>query len=114
MTAAGTAAGSAAAPALKGNFRFNDEAHIAYIDFDAADSFKQRGFQAERKSVDFKGLVIISRLVQSQSKTGAASAAGSQIDSDAGLGLVGKESLKLLSGGFGKMDHIKSPESEFG
>ena len=106
MTAAGAAAGTAAAPALKRNFRFDDEAHIAYIDFYTADSFQQRIFQAEGETVDFKGLVIVGRLIQSQSETGAASAAGGKIDTDAGLGLVGEERLKFLAGSIGKIDHV--------
>ena len=114
MTAAGAAAGTAAAPALKRNFRFDDEAHIAYVDFDAADAFEQRVFQTERESVDFKGLIVVGRLIQSQGETGAASAAGGQIDTDAGLGLVGKESLKLLTGSIGKIDHGHLQKSGFG
>ncbi len=106
VTAAGAAAGTAAAPALKRKFRFNDEAHVAYIDLYAADAFEQRFFQTEGKTVDFKGRVIISRLIQSQSETRAASTAGGQVDADAGLGLVGEERLKLLTGSIGKIDHV--------
>lgn len=106
VTAAGAAAGTAAAPSLKRKLRFNDEAHVAYIDFYAADAFEQRFFQTEGKTVDFKGRVIISRLIQSQSETRAASTAGGQVDADAGLGLVGEEGLKLLTGSIGKIDHV--------
>ena len=105
MTAAGAAATAAAAAALKRKFRFDDEAHIAYIDFYAADAFEQRFFQTEGETVDFKGLVIVIRLVQSQSETGAASAAGGKIHTDAGFGLVGEERFKLLTGSIGKIDH---------
>ena len=114
VTAAGAAAGTAAAPALKRNFRIDDEAHVAYVDFYAADSFQQRAFQTERESVDFKGLVVFIRLIQSQGETGAASAAGGQINADAGLGLVGEESLKLLTGSIGKIDHVNLQKSGFG
>lgn len=114
VTAAGAAAGSAAAPALKRNFRFDDEAHVAYVDFYAADAFKQRFFQAEREPVDFKGLVIVGRLIQSQGETGAASAAGGQVNADAGLGLVGEERLKFLTGTIGKIDHRTLQKSGFG
>ena len=105
MTAAGTAAAAAAAPALKRKFGLDDEAHVAYVDFYAADALKQRIFQTEGETVDFKGLVIISRLVQSQGETRAASAAGGQIDTDAGFGLVGEESLQLLPCCIGKINH---------
>ena len=114
MTAAGTTAGAAAAPALKRNFRLNDEAHVAYINFYAADTFQQRAFQAECKSVDVKGFVIIRRLIQSQGKAGAASASGGKIDTDTGLGLVGEESLKLLAGSIGKSDHVKLQKNVLG
>ena len=113
-TAAGAAAGTAAAPALKRKFRFDDEAHVAYVDFDAADAFQQRFFQTERESVDFEGLIIVVRLVQSQSKTRTASAAGGQVDADAGPGLVGEEGLKLLTGSVGKIDHVNLQKSGFG
>ena len=106
MTAAGAAAAAAAASALKRNFRLDDEAHVAHVDFYAADAFQQRIFKTEGKTVDVKGLVIISRLVQSQGKTGTASAAGGKIDTDAGLGLVGEERLKFLAGSIGKIDHV--------
>ena len=105
VAAAGTAAGAAAAPALKREFGLDDETHVAYVDSYAADAFQQRFFQTERETVDFKGLVIVVRLVQSQGETGAASAAGGQIDADAGLGLVGEESVKLLPGSIGKINH---------
>ena len=114
VTAAGAAAGSAAAPALKRNFRFDDEAHVAYVDFYAAYAFQQRVFKTERESVDFKGLVIVIRLIQSQGETGTASAAGGQIDADAGLGLVGEERLELLTGSIGKIDHVNLQKSGFG
>ena len=114
MTAAGAAAGTAAAPALKRNFRFDDEAHIAYIDFYTADSFQQRIFQAEGETVDFKGLVIISRLVQSQSETRTASTAGCQVDTDPGFGLVGEKRFKLLTGCIGKIDHVVLQKMVFG
>ena len=106
MTAAGAAATAAAASALKRKFRLDDEAHIAHVDFYAADAFQQRVFNTEGKPVDVEGLVVISRLIQSQGETGAASAAGGKIDTDAGLGLVGEESLKFLAGSIGKIDHV--------
>ena len=114
MTAAGAAATAAAASALKRKFRLDDEAHIAHVDFYAADAFQQRVFNTEGKPVDVEGLVVISRLIQSQSETGAASAAGGQIDANAGFGLVGEESLKLLTGSIGKIDHGHLQKSGFG
>ena len=105
MAAAAASAGSAAASALKRDFGIDDEAHVAHVDSYAADAFQQRGFQTEGETVDFKGLVVVGRLIQSQCETGAASAAGGQVDADAGLGLVGEESLQLLPGSIGKMNH---------
>ena len=104
MTAAGAAAGTAAAAAER-QFRLDEEAHIAHVDLDAADALKKRAFEAESETVDFKGLVVFSRLIQSQCETRAASAAGGQIDADAGLGLIGEESLELGTSRVGKMDH---------
>lgn len=104
MTAAGAAAGAAAA-ASKRKLGFDDEAHIAHVDLHAADTFQQRVFKAEGKTVDFKGLIGISRLIQSQCETRAASATGGQVDTDARLGLVREESLKLGTSCFRKMDH---------
>ena len=104
MTAAGAAAGTAAAAAER-QFRLDEEAHIAHVDLDAADALKKRAFEAESETVDFKGLVVFSRLIQSQCETRAASAAGGQIDADAGLGLIREESLELGTSRVGKMDH---------
>ena len=104
MTAAGAAAGTAAA-AAKGQFRLDEEAHVAHVDLNAANALQKRAFEAESETVDFKGLVVFSRLIQSQCETRAASAAGGQIDADAGLGLIGEESLKFCTGRIGKMDH---------
>ena len=104
MSTAGAAAGTAAT-AAEGQFRFNEEAHIAHINLNATDTLQQGAFEAERETVDVKGLVVISRLIQSQCETRAASAAGGQIDADAGLGLIGEESLKFCTGRIGKMDH---------
>ena len=106
MASAAASAGTAAAPALKRDFRVDDEAHIAHVDFYAADAFQQRRFQTEGETVDFKGLVVVGRLIQSQGETGAASAAGGQIDADAGFGLVGEKGLKFLPGSIGKMNHV--------
>ena len=83
MAAAGTAAGAAAAPALERDFGIDDEAHVADVDLHAADAFQQRIFQTEGETVDFKGLVVFSRLIQSQCETRTASAAGGQINTDA-------------------------------
>ena len=104
MTAAGAAAGTAAA-AAKGQFRLDEEAHVAHVDLHAADTFEQGRFEAESETVDIEGLVVFGRLIQSQCETRAASAAGGQIDADAGLGLIGEESLKLSTSRVGKMDH---------
>ena len=104
MTAAGAAAGTAAAAAER-QFRFDEEAHIAHIDFDAADAFKKRLFEAESETVNFKGLVVFIRLIQSQCETRTASTARSKIDADAGLGLIGEESLKLGTSRIRKVDH---------
>ena len=104
MSAAGAAAGTAAT-AAEGQFRFNEEAHIAHINLNTADTLQKCVFEAERETVDFEGLVVFSRLIQSQCETRAASAAGGQIDADAGLGLIGEESLKLSTSRVGKMDH---------
>jgi len=104
MPAAGAAAGTAAA-AAKGQFRFDEEAHVAHVDLNAANALQKGVFEAEGETVDFEGLVVFSRLIQSQCETRAASAAGGQIDADAGLGLIGEESLKFCTGRIGKMDH---------
>ena len=104
MTAAGAAAGTAAAAAER-QFRLDEEAHIAHVDFDTTDALEQSVFDAESETVDFKGLVVFSRLIQSQCETRTASAAGGQIDADAGLGLIGEESLELGTSRVGKMDH---------
>ena len=104
MTAAGAAAGTAAAAAER-QFRLDEEAHIAHVDLNATDALQKRAFEAESETADVKGLVVFSRLIQSQCETRAASAAGGQIDADAGLGLVGEESLKLSTSRVGKMDH---------
>ena len=114
MAAAAASAGSAAASALKRDFGIDDEAHVAYVDSYAADAFQQRGFQTEGETVDFKGLVVVGRLIQSQGETGAASAAGGQVNADAGLGLVGEERLKFLTGTIGKIDHRTLQKSGFG
>ena len=87
MPAAGAAAGTAAA-AAKGQFRLDEEAHVAHVDLNAANALQKGVFEAEGETVDFKGLVVFSRLIQSQCETRAASAAGGQIDADAGLGLI--------------------------
>ena len=104
MTTAGAAAGTAAAAAER-QFRLDEEAHIAHVDLNAADALKKRAFEAESETVDFKGLVVFSRLIQSQCETRTASATGGQIDTDAGLGLIGEESLKFCTGGIRKIDH---------
>ena len=104
MPAAGAAAGTAAA-AAKGQFRLDEEAHVAHVDLNAANALQKGVFEAEGETVDFEGLVVFSRLIQSQCETRAASAAGGQIDADAGLGLIGEESLKLSTSRVGKMDH---------
>ena len=104
MPAAGAAAGTAAA-AAKGQFRLDEEAHVAHVDLNAANALQKGVFEAEGETVDFEGLVVISRLIQSQCETRAASAAGGQINADAGLGLIGEESLKFCTGRIGKMDH---------
>ena len=103
MTAAGAAAGTAAAAAER-QFRLDEEAHIAHVDLDAADALQKRAFEAESETVDVEGLVVFSRLIQSQCETRAASATGGQIDTDAGLGLIGEESLELGTSRVGKMD----------
>ena len=105
MTAAGAAAGTAAAAAER-QFRLDEEAHIAHVDLNAADALKKRAFEAESETVDVKGLVVFSRLIQSQCETRAASATGGQIDTDAGLGPVGEEGLKFCASRIGKMDHL--------
>ena len=104
MSAAGAAARTAATTAER-QFRLDHEAHIAHVDLNAADALQKRAFEAESETVDFKGLVVFSRLIQSQCETRAASAAGGQIDADAGLGLIGEESLELGTSRVGKMDH---------
>ena len=104
MSAAGAAARAAAAAAQR-QFGFDDKAHVADVDFNAANTFKEGIFEAEGETVDFKGLVVFSRLIQSQCETRAASATGGQIDTDAGLGLVGEESLKFCTRGLRKIDH---------
>lgn len=104
MTAAGAAAGAAGA-AAEGKLRFDGEAHVAHVDLHTADTFEQGRFEAESETVDIEGLVVFGRLIQSQCETRAASAAGGQIDADAGLGLIGEESLELGTSRVGKMDH---------
>lgn len=104
MGTAGASAG-ATASAAEGQLRFDDEAHIAYIDSDTADTFQKGRFEAEREPVDIKRLVVFSRLIQSQCKTRTASATGGEVDTDAGLGPVSEEGLELGTSRFGKMDH---------
>ena len=105
MSAAGAAAGTAAATA-KRQFRLDHEAHVANVDLDAANALQKGIFEAESETVDFKGLVVFSRLIQSQCETRAASATGGKIDTDAGLGLIGEESLKFCTSRIGKIDHL--------
>ena len=105
MSAAGAAARTAATTAER-QFRLDHEAHIAHVDLDAADALQKRAFEAESETVDVKGLVVFSRLIQSQCKTRAASATGGKIDTDAGLGLIGEESLKFSTSRIGKIDHL--------
>ena len=104
MASAGAAAGAAVATTQR-NFGLKHKAHIADVDLHAANTFQQGLFDAESEPVNFKGLIVFSRLIQSQCKTRTASAAGGKIDTDAGLGLVGEESLKLLTSSVGKMNH---------
>jgi hypothetical protein len=104
MSAAGATA-RAAATAAQRQFGFYDEAHVTDVDFNAANTFKKGFFEAEGETVDFKGLVVFSRLIQSQCETRAASATGGKIDTDAGLGLIGEESLKFCTCGIRKIDH---------
>ena len=105
MTAAGAAAGTAAAAAER-QFRLDHEAHIAHVDLNATDALKKGAFEAEGETVDFEGFVVFSRLIQSQCETRTASATGGQIDTDAGLGPVGEEGLKFCASRIGKMDHL--------
>ena len=105
MSAAGAAAGTAATTA-KRQFRLDHEAHVANVDLDAANALQKGIFEAESETVDFKGLVVFSRLIQSQCETRTASATGGQIDTDAGLGPVGEEGLKFCTSRIGKMDHL--------
>ena len=105
MSAAGAAARTAATTA-EGQFRLNEEAHIAHVDFDATDTLQKGVFDAESETVDFEGFVFFIRLIQSQCETRAASATGGQIDTDAGLGPVGEEGLKFCASRIGKMDHL--------
>ena len=105
MTAAGAAAGTAAAAAER-QFRLDEEAHIAHVDFDATDTLQKGVFDAESETVDFEGFVFFIRLIQSQCETRAASATGGQIDTDAGLGPVGEEGLKFCASRIGKMNHL--------
>ena len=104
MAAATTAAGTATA-ATKGQFGLEVEAHIAHVDLNATDALKKGAFEAEGETVDFEGFVVFSRLIQSQCETRAASATGGKIDTNAGLGLIGEESLELGTSRVGKMDH---------
>ena len=104
MRTAGATAGAAAA-ATERQFRFDDEAHIAYVDFNTADTFQKGRFEAEGKPVDFKRLVVFSRLIQSQCKARTASATGGEINTDAGLRPVSEEGLELGTSRFRKMDH---------
>ena len=108
MSAAGAAA-RAAATAAQRQFGFDDKAHVADVDFNAANTFKEGIFEAEGETVDFKGLVVFSRLIQSQCETRAASAAGGQIDADTGLGPVSKEGLEFGKSGIGKTNHLTLP-----
>ena len=105
MSAAGAAARAAATTAER-QFRLDHETHVAHVDLNAADALQQGAFEAESETIDFKGLVVFSRLIQSQCETRAASATGGKIDANAGLGLVGEESLKFCASRIGKMDHL--------
>ena len=105
MSAAGAAARAAATTAER-QFRLDHEAHIAHVDLNAADALQKRAFEAESETVDVKGLVVFSRLIQSQCETRAASATGGKINTDAGLGLIGEESLKFCTSRIGKIDHL--------
>ena len=105
MSAAGATA-RAATTTAEGQFRLNEEAHIAHVDFDATDTLQKGVFDAESETVDFEGFVFFIRLIQSQCETRAASATGGQIDTDAGLGLIGEESLKFSTSRIRKIDHL--------
>ena len=104
MSAAGAAARTAATTAER-QFRLDHEAHIAHVDLNATDALKKGAFEAESETVGFEGFVVFSRLIQSQCETRAASATGGKINTDAGLGLIGEESLKLSTSRVGNLDH---------
>ena len=105
MTAAGAAAGTAAAAAER-QFRLDHEAHIAHVDLNATDALQKGAFDAESETVDFEGFVVFSRLIQSQCETRTASATGGKIDTNARLGLIREESLKFSTSRIGKIDHL--------
>ena len=105
MSAAGAAARTAATTAER-QFRLDHETHVAHVDLNATNALQEGAFEAESETVDFKGLVVFSRLIQSQCETRTASATGGKIDTDARLGLIGEESLKFSTSRIGKIDHL--------
>ena len=107
LVTAAAAAATAAAAAGRGqrHLGIHGESHVGHINLDALDLRHQVGGHAEGETVNFLGAVLCVRLIQSQGETRAASAAGGQIDADAGLGLIREESLELGTSRVGKMDH---------
>jgi hypothetical protein len=74
-TASATASTSAAAP--NGVIRFDSKSIRGHVDSNGAGLFSQGFFQKEGVAHHVKGLVVVTRLIQSQRKLGACSAPGS-------------------------------------
>ncbi len=104
---AGTAA-TAAPRGVKRVRRFHRKAHVGKIDCNAAGRGCKFLFHAERQPVHIKTRVGIGRLIQSQRKARAASAAGSEINADGGfcLARAGEIGFKLPPGVIGQRNHV--------
>ena len=104
---AGTAA-TAAPRGVKRFHRFHRKAHVGKIDCNAAGRGCKFLFHAERQPVHIKTRVGIGRLIQSQRKARAASAAGSEINADGGfcLARAGEIGFKLPPGVIGQRNHV--------
>ena len=100
-----TAAATAPSRTGKGNLRFNGKTHVRQVDGHAAHSFEKIAGDAKGKSVLFKDLVFGSRLIQSQGKARAASAASGEIYADRGLFLVGEIGFQFVGSRFTDVDH---------
>lgn len=107
LVTAATAAATAAAAAGGGqrDIGVHRESHVGHIDGDAPDLRHQIGGHAESETVDFLGAILCVRLIQSQGKTRAASAAGGKKHADGLAFLVREVGFQLFTSIFRQIDH---------